>query len=159
MGRIAAGAGIAAALLALSPIFRSIPVAHRLPVQLTNAFGEAPAGANTEALKMSTPLSVRDLIFGVPLRLVSQKTLVYVIRDNQALTLDLFQGLGEHPPTPCVVVIHGGSWQSGDSAQLAPLNSYLAARGYTVAAINYRFAPEHPFPAALEDVKAAIAYL
>jgi acetyl esterase/lipase len=159
MGRIGAGAGIAAALLAFTPIFRSIPVARRLPAQLSNAFGEVPVRANTNALTRSTPLSVRDLILGTPLSPVSQKQLVYVVRDNRSLTLDLFQGSGEHPPAPCVVVIHGGSWQSGDSAQLAPLNSYLAARGYTVAAINYRLGPENPFPVALEDVQAAIAYL
>jgi acetyl esterase/lipase len=159
IGRIGAIAGIAAALLSLSSIVRSIPVAHRLSAQLTSAFGEVPVREHTDALTRLTPLSVRDLIFGVPLSPVSQKTLVYVVRDNQALTLDLFQGLGAHPPTPCVVVIHGGSWQNGDSTQLAPLNSYLAARGYTVAAINYRLAPEHPFPAALDDAQAAIAYL
>lgn len=159
MGRIGAVAGIAAALLALSPIFRSIPVAQRLPARLSNAFGEVPGRKNTNALMRPTPLSMRGLTFGIPLSSVSKKTLVYVVRDNQALTLDLFQTLGEHPPTPCVVVIHGGSWQTGDSTQLAPLNSHLAARGYTVAAINYRLGPEHPFPAALEDVQAAIAYL
>jgi len=42
---------------------------------------------------------------------------------------------------------------------LAPLNRYLAARGFGVAAISYRLAPDHPHPAASEDVSAAIAYL
>jgi acetyl esterase/lipase len=159
MGRIAAAAGIAAAILSLTPILRSIPVARSLPAQLKNAFGEAPLMAGADSQAQSTPLSARNLILGVPLPSVSKKTLVYVVRDNESLTLDLFQGSGEHAPTPCLVVIHGGSWQSGDSAQLAPLNSYLAARGYTVASINYSMGPEHTFPAALEDVQAAIIYL
>src|SRR5207248_3224846 len=34
-----------------------------------------------------------------------------------------------------------------------------AARGYAVAAIDYRLAPAAPYPAALEDVRAAVAYL
>ena len=67
IGRIGAVAGIAAAVLALSPIFRSIPISHRLPAQLTSAFGEVPVRANTGALTESTPLSVRDLLFGVSL--------------------------------------------------------------------------------------------
>lgn len=159
MGRIAVVAGIAAALLSLTPLLRSIPVARRLPSQLNNAFGEVPLMAGTDSQTRSTPLSARELILGVPTPSVSKKTAAYVVRDNESLTLDLFQGSDEHAPTPCVVVIHGGSWQNGDSTQLDPLNNYLASRGYTVAAINYRLGPEHPFPAALEDVQAAIAYL
>jgi acetyl esterase/lipase len=62
-----------------------------------------------------------------------------------------------HPPT--VVVVHGGSWQHGDSTQLTALNRYLAARGYVVAAINYRLLPDHPFPAGCDDLRAAIDYL
>jgi acetyl esterase/lipase len=58
-----------------------------------------------------------------------------------------------------VVVVHGGAWQRGDPSQLAPLNHYLAARGYQVAAISYRLSPAHPFPAAHDDVLAALAYL
>jgi acetyl esterase/lipase len=57
------------------------------------------------------------------------------------------------------VVVHGGSWQGGDSNQLAGLNRYLAARGYVVAAIDYRLAPTHRFPAQRDDVLAAIDYL
>jgi len=60
---------------------------------------------------------------------------------------------------PCVVVVHGGSWQHGDSTQLPALNRYLAARGYVVASINYRLLPDHPFPAARDDLRAAIDYL
>lgn len=60
---------------------------------------------------------------------------------------------------PCVIVIHGGSWSSGDSKQLPELNSYLAAKGYNVAAINYRMAPKYQTPAPVEDVKQALDYL
>ena len=58
-----------------------------------------------------------------------------------------------------MIIIHGGRWTSGDSTQLPAINQYLAARGYAVAAINYRLAPEHVFPAARDDVLAAIAFL
>lgn len=60
---------------------------------------------------------------------------------------------------PCVIVIHGGGWDSGDRAQLPDFNHGLAARGYAVAAISYRLAPAHPWPAQRDDTLAAIAYL
>jgi acetyl esterase/lipase len=158
LGRIAAVACIAAALLALSPILRSIPIASGLPTRLADAFGETPA-LEEGASQRSKPLFATTLIFDTRSPRFSKKTVTYIVRDEQPLTLDLFQETGEHPPRPCVVVIHGGSWQTGDSTQLAPLNGYLAARGYTVAAINYRMGREHPFPAARDDVQAAISYL
>jgi hypothetical protein len=67
MGRIAAVAGIAAALLSLTPLLRSIAVARSLPAQLNNAFGETPLLAGADSQAQSTPLSVRNLILGVPL--------------------------------------------------------------------------------------------
>jgi acetyl esterase/lipase len=57
------------------------------------------------------------------------------------------------------VVIHGGSWSSGDSKQLPELNSYLAKAGYNVAAINYRKAPQYQNPLPVIDVKNALTYL
>ena len=79
------------------------------------------------------------------------------------MTLDFYpaqdQGAEFILPRPCVIVVHGGSWAGGDSKQLPELNSYLAAKGYNVAAINYRMAPKWQTPAPVEDIEAAIAYL
>ena len=60
---------------------------------------------------------------------------------------------------PCVIVVHGGGWDSGDRKQLPMFNHWLARRGYAVAAISYRLAPQHRWPAQREDVLAAIAFL
>jgi len=57
------------------------------------------------------------------------------------------------------VVIHGGSWKSGDSQQLPELNSRLAKNGYHVAAINYRLAPDSQSPAPVQDVSDALTFL
>jgi acetyl esterase/lipase len=90
---------------------------------------------------------------------VRRSRYIYTTRGERAFQLDLYQPWDEHSLAPGVVVVHGGSWHHGDSGQIPALNSYLAARGYVVAAINYRLAPEHRFPAARDDVLAAIAYL
>jgi acetyl esterase/lipase len=60
---------------------------------------------------------------------------------------------------PCLVVIHGGGWDSGDRTQLASWNVRWAARGWAVAALDYRLAPRHPWPAAGDDIRAALAWL
>jgi acetyl esterase/lipase len=71
----------------------------------------------------------------------------------------LSKGEGRGEVHPCIIVVHGGSWSSGDSKQLPELNSFLAAKGFNVAAINYRMAPKYQTPAPVEDIKQALAYL
>ncbi|OLR91308.1 alpha/beta hydrolase [Actinokineospora bangkokensis] len=61
---------------------------------------------------------------------------------------------------PLVVFLHGGGWVNGDLDTYDPLCRYLAAlSGATVAAIDYRLAPEHPYPAAFEDIDTAVLWL
>lgn len=56
--------------------------------------------------------------------------------------------------------IHGGGYVIGSAAQDDGLCRRLADRvGVTVAAVDYRLAPEHPYPAALDDCRSAYAWL
>ena len=59
----------------------------------------------------------------------------------------------------CVIVVHGGGWDSGDRGQLAAFNHWLAARGVAVAAVSYRLAPVHRWPAQRDDVRAAVDWV
>ncbi len=64
-------------------------------------------------------------------------------------------------PAPVAVYVHGGGWQEGDKNwidRVLPADR-LVARGYVVAALNYRLAPRHTWPAQIEDAKCAIRYL
>ncbi len=57
--------------------------------------------------------------------------------------------------TSCVVFFHGGGWALGDVESYHPLVDRLAAAsGAVFVSVDYRLAPEHPFPAALEDCLA-----
>jgi acetyl esterase/lipase len=74
------------------------------------------------------------------------------------LAADLYRA-GGPGPHPLVVVVHGGSWRSGDKGQATHVSRALAASGYVVADVRYRLAPEHRFPAAVQDVKCLIGRL
>ncbi|MFI5338117.1 MAG: alpha/beta hydrolase, partial [Opitutales bacterium] len=78
--------------------------------------------------------------------------------DGQDLALDFYAAAGD-TRAPCLLVIHGGGWDSGDRTQLAEWNHRWAARGYAVAALSYRLAPRWTWPAPQEDVRAALAWL
>jgi acetyl esterase/lipase len=59
-----------------------------------------------------------------------------------------------------VLYAHGGGWVMGDLDTHDGLCRHLVvATGWSVLAVEYRRAPEHPYPAALEDFHAALAWL
>jgi len=59
---------------------------------------------------------------------------------------------------PLLVYFHGGGWVVGDlDSHDAPCRLLAAAAGTRVLSVDYRLAPEHPWPAAVEDALAAFA--
>jgi acetyl esterase len=61
--------------------------------------------------------------------------------------------------SPLLVFYHGGGFVLGSIATHEPVCRYLAARAQVrVLSVDYRLAPEHPFPAAVEDGMAAFDY-
>ena len=63
-------------------------------------------------------------------------------------------------PAPTLLFFHGGGWIYGDlESHDPPAGSWPSSSGVQVLAIDYRLAPEHPFPAAVEDCQAAYRWL
>ena len=62
-------------------------------------------------------------------------------------------------PVPAVILIHGGYWQGGNKQSYQRLANRMMLLGYAAFAINYRLAPDFPFPAAVEDVQCAVAWV
>jgi acetyl esterase len=65
------------------------------------------------------------------------------------------KGAGPHP---VVVHLHGGGWVAGTLAGNRKLAMQFAAAGYLTITVDYRLAPEHPFPAGLDDCIFAIKW-
>lgn len=61
---------------------------------------------------------------------------------------------------PGLLFVHGGGWFQGDLDTSEVESGHLAgAVGCVVVHVDYRLAPEHPFPTPLEDVVAAWSWL
>ena len=63
-------------------------------------------------------------------------------------------------PMPVLVWLHGGGWMVGSPDSHDALCRRLGNRaGCVVVSVHYRLAPEHPFPAALDDALAAVGWV
>jgi len=63
-------------------------------------------------------------------------------------------------PHPVIAYFHGGGWMLGDAESDDPLCRDLCARtSATVVSFDYRHAPEHRFPAAVDDALAAVRWI
>jgi acetyl esterase/lipase len=77
---------------------------------------------------------------------------------NQGSAADL--GSGSVESKPAVIYLHGGGFIMGSVEVFKPnILRYVRGSGVQFFAVAYRLAPEHPFPAALEDAYAAVTWL
>ncbi len=70
---------------------------------------------------------------------------------DEANILDVYYPKGTEGLLPTIINIHGGGWFYGDKELYSHYCMRLAQRGFTVVNFTYRLAPEHKYPAALED--------
>src|SRR5271155_3915220 len=54
-------------------------------------------------------------------------------------------------PHPVVLLLHGGGWIAGSPKTHRKLGAQFAAQGYLTFNLDYRLAPENPFPAGYDD--------
>lgn len=143
--RAAAASG---ALLATAPAQQPSPAAAEPTPKRAPAKGKNknPEGA---ALRRALPATVKV-----------ERDIVYAKYGDREVKLDLY--LPRQPASakiPCIVVIHGGGWRSGDKTRFAAQAAYLADQGFAAACIGYRLLPEVPFPAPIVDCKAAVRWV
>nr|HML75371.1 alpha/beta fold hydrolase [Anaerohalosphaeraceae bacterium] len=84
--------------------------------------------------------------------------IIYGTAGGQSLLLDACvpEGKGLRP---AVILIHGGGWSGGDKKDMEFLYKPLSEAGFVWFSINYRLAPQHRWPACIEDVRSAIRWV
>lgn len=141
----------AATMMAAMPLVRLPSLVRQFDGRMEVALG---GGTDRRA-----PVTVSQLLFGLrkgDARIV--RGIPFASPDGVPLTLDIYR-----PPAagryPIVVQIYGGAWQRGAPGHRAAFATRLAARGFVVFAIDYRHAPAARWPAQIEDVRTALAWI
>ncbi len=74
--------------------------------------------------------------------------------------LDVWRSSATPLDAPVIFYLHGGAWTFGDKREQGrPMLHEFAARGWIVVTANYRLAPRDPWPAQIEDVTRALAWV
>jgi acetyl esterase/lipase len=110
---------------------------------------QAPKAKNQAKAKQQPP--------PIPEGVKVERDIEYARIGEMSLMLDIYRPESSDQTLPLVVWVHGGGWRAGDKANNLALP--LSGRGYVVASINYRLSGVAPFPAQIEDCRAAIRWL
>ena len=83
---------------------------------------------------------------------------VYLERPAGSLQATIYHPKGDGP-FPGLLDVHGGRWFLNDRFADAHMNSALAASGIVVVAVDFRLAPDHPYPAQVIDTNYAVRWM
>lgn len=89
-----------------------------------------------------------------------EKIVIPSIHGGPDIAVFLYRPATPRPGAGAILHIHGGGMVMGSAQQIqSPPATLAAAAGVPVASVEYRLAPEHPFPAPQEDCHSALVWL
>ena len=144
---------VASSGLFLTPLIEATWIASHLPARLAAVWD-----LESRPALPSKPLDVLRLWNLSSPPVAHEERLEFTTHDGTVLPLLIYAD-DSTGSRPCVLMVHGGGWNTGTADQLPEISRELARLGYRVASLSYRLAPQHPWPAQKEDVAAALAYL
>ncbi len=112
-----------------------------------------------QAAVLSGAVPMVNMSAPVPETIAAHKDIEYAAPDGHPLKIDLYVPKDAAIPPPVLLFIHGGGWEKGKKEDYAFYNIEFAKLGYATASVQYRLSPEHHFPAAIQDVECAMAWL
>ena len=115
-----------------------------------------PAG---EAQTVSDPKGRTRIPQSTLDRLDAKRDVTYARYGDRSLEMDIYRPKGAWGALPAIVCIHGGGWRQGSRINHTKPAQALAAQGFVTATISYRLSGEAPFPAQIQDCKAAVRFL
>jgi len=98
------------------------------------------------------------VLFAIPKVFKMHRNVVFFTRDKKNVALDIFQP-DSQDLAPIVMMIHGGGFVGGDKRHIERSSRLFAQQGFLVFNINYRLAPEHAYPVAIQDCEDAFAWI
>lgn len=104
----------------------------------------ATSSETTESTETTMTTEYKDVVYAD--KSASEKLDIYLPED----------GSGSYP---VIIFVHGGAFLSGDKTQELDFLDTVLASGYAAVSVNYRLSSEAIFPAAINDVKAAIRFI
>jgi acetyl esterase/lipase len=131
-------------------------VVEKLPTDRPLDLNDIPV-ARTKMKKMVTAL-----LAGMPPveGVTSQDQFAPGVQGAPAVRVRVYRPDDQTAKLPALLWIHGGGYVMGDIEQDDRLMKQTVKRiGCVVASVDYRLAPEHPFPAPVEDCYAALKWL
>lgn len=133
------------------------PAVRRLLDEQAAASSELPpAMTNEDRVRMARGFMVRTLENRVETAGLPNGVETRELEPAPDLKARLYLPPGADAPLPTLVYLHGGGWVVASVAIFDPFCRLLsAASGVAILSVEYRLAPEHPYPAALEDALTA----
>jgi acetyl esterase len=146
----------------------STPAEHRLTPRLTSAADDLLRSIRASGFPGWSAMGVEQAraailqmkLFAGPQEPVARVEQIQIAgRDGSNILAQLY--IPDSPePVPTIVYMHGGGWVIGNHASVDELVRILVNRsGCAALSVDYRLAPEHKFPAALNDVQSAISWV
>jgi len=160
--RLAIACSLLGLLLSALPLLQFPGTVARSTTAMQATLGSdylATVPQSVQAQMRPYPFVLADLFTGIPAKQVRHTSGVRFATPNGVpLTLEIYHPLpvGKYPT---LITFYSGAWRHGKPTQDASFNQYMAAQGYTVIAIDYRHAPQFPFPAQLQDVQTALKFI
>lgn len=119
-------------------------------------------------LDLSDPLAARSALAKIraqatprafpPAIEIGSRTIA--VKGQPDVTVRVIRPITSTPSAPAVLWFHGGGFVIGDASMNYPINAHLAETlGAVIVSVEYSLAPEHPYPAALNEGYAALVWM